>query len=245
MFNLFKRKKEDVKLFYHTDVHCHILPGVDHGSQNVEQSLAMLEAEKSMGIDRVICTSHVTAETFENTPESLTAAYEVLKKAVDEAGLDIEIHASAEYRIDEYWNKEYAAGHILPMPGNYLLLENSFHQELLELDEMLFDLQVKGYKPILAHPERYSYYSRRRQRYEKLHSMGVKFQINILSLTGYFGAGARDNVLWLIKNKMVDMLGSDMHNLDHAQIIKDYLRTKDWHKQSELIKERILNDIVC
>jgi tyrosine-protein phosphatase YwqE len=74
--------------------------------------------------------------------------------------------------------------------------------------------------------------------------MGVKFQINILSLTGYFGAGARDNVLWLIKNKMVDMLGSDMHNLDHAQIIKDYLRTKDWHKQSELIKERILNDIV-
>ena len=135
MFNLFKRKKEDVKLFYHTDVHCHILPGVDHGSQNVEQSLAMLEAEKSMGIDRVICTSHVTAETFENTPESLTAAYEVLKKAVDEAGLDIEIHASAEYRIDEYWNKEYAAGHILPMPGNYLLLENSFHQELLELDE--------------------------------------------------------------------------------------------------------------
>ena len=241
MINLFKRKKEDVKLFYHTDVHCHILPGVDHGSQNVEQSLAMLEAEKSMGIDRVICTSHVTAETFENTPESLTAAYEVLKKAVDEAGLDIEIHASAEYRIDEYWNKEYAAGHIL---GNYLLLENSFHQELLELDEMLFDLQVKGYKPILAHPERYSYYSRRRQRYEKLHSMGVKFQINILSLTGYFGAGARDNVLWLIKNKMVDMLGSDMHNLDHAQIIKDYLRTKDWHKQSELIKERILNDIV-
>ena len=242
MFNPFKRKKEDVKLFYHTDVH--ILPGVDHGSQSVEQSLAMLEAEKAMGIDRVICTSHVTAETFENTPESLTSAYELLKQAVDDAGLDMELYASAEYRIDEYWSKEYAAGHVLPMPGNYLLLENSFQQELLELDEMLFDLQVSGYKPILAHPERYSYYSRRRQRYEKLHSMGVKFQINILSLTGYFGAGARENVIWLIKHHMVDMLGSDMHNLDHARIIMDYLRTKDWRKQSELLEGCILNDAV-
>ena len=74
--------------------------------------------------------------------------------------------------------------------------------------------------------------------------MGVKFQINILSLTGYFGANARDIVIWLIKNRMVDMLGSDMHNLDHARIIKDYLRTKDWQKQSEQLQGRIINDMV-
>jgi len=244
MFNIFKRKKEDVKLFYNTDVHCHILPGVDHGAQDVEQSLEMLRAEQAMGINRVICTSHVTAETFENTPQSLTAAGEVLKQAIADAGMDMEIHVSAEYRVDEYFEKEYAAGHILPMPGNYLLLENSFQQELLELDQLLFDVQVKGYKPILAHPERYSYYTSRRKRFTQLHNAGVKFQINILSLTGYFGAGARDNVIWLIKNQMVDFLGSDMHSVEHAEIISDYLRSKDWRKQSALLQEHILNDKV-
>ena len=93
MFNLFKKKsKESAKLFYHTDMHCHILPGVDHGSQSVEESLEMLRAEIDMGITHIICTSHVTAETFENTPESLTAAYEVLKQAVKEEGLPVELY---------------------------------------------------------------------------------------------------------------------------------------------------------
>ncbi len=105
MFNLFKKKsKESPKLFYHTDMHCHILPGVDHGSQNIDQSLEMLRAEIDMGISHVILTSHVTAETFENTPETLTAAFETLKKAVEEEGLPVDLDVSAEYRIDEYWN---------------------------------------------------------------------------------------------------------------------------------------------
>lgn len=243
MFNLFNRgKKTPAQLFYHTDVHCHILPGVDHGSQNVEQSLAMLQAELDMGVNRVVCTSHVTSQTFENTVDSLTHAYEELVQAVKEAELEVEIFASAEYRVDEYFNKEYAAGNILPMPGNFLLLENSFQQELLELDELLFDCQLKGYKPMLAHPERYSYYARRHQRLTQLHNNGVKFQLNILSLTGFFGAMARETAVWLIKNNMVDFLGSDMHSVEQAEIIQRYLKSKDWRKQSALLDGRILND---
>lgn len=244
MFNFLRKKKENVTLFYNTDVHCHILPGVDHGSQSVEQSLEMLEEEIKMGISRVICTSHVTAETFENTPETLTQAFQTLSQAVKEAGLDIELHASAEYRIDEYWDSQYSQGNVLPMPGNYILMENSFQQELLQLDELLFDLMLKGYKPILAHPERYGYYSHRHNRYEKMHSQGVKFQINLLSLAGYFGQGARDNAMWLVKNGMVDMLGTDMHNLEHAHIIQDYLRSKDWKKLSVQLTPHIINDLV-
>lgn len=244
MFNFLRKKKENVTLFYNTDVHCHILPGVDHGSQSVEQSLEMLEEEIKMGISRVICTSHVTAETFENTPETLTQAFQTLSQAVKEAGLDIELHASAEYRIDEYWDSQYSQGNVLPMPGNYILMENSFQQELLQLDELLFDLMLKGYKPILAHPERYGYYSHRHNRYEKMHSQGVKFQVNLLSLAGYFGQGARDNAMWLVKNGMVDMLGTDMHNLEHAHIIQDYLRSKDWKKLSVQLTPHIINDLV-
>ena len=176
MFNIFQRKsKKDAKLFYTTDVHSHILPGVDHGSQSVEESLEMLQAQLDMGISHVMCTSHVTAETFENTPESLTAAYEELKNAIAREGLPINIYVSAEYRIDEYWTQEYEAGHLLPLPGNHVLLENSFAQELIGIDNMMFELQVKDYRPILAHPERYRYYNDRRDRYKTLHNASVKF----------------------------------------------------------------------
>ncbi len=244
MFDFFKKKKNDATLFYHTDVHCHILPGVDHGSASVSDSLEMLRAELDMGVNRVILTSHTTAETFENTPETLSAAFTLLKQAVADAGLDIELHLSSEYRIDEYWNKLYAAGRVLPMPGNYILLENSFTQELIEIDQLLFDLQCKGFHPILAHPERYHYYYDRRERYGRLHANGVSFQLNILSLAGYFGSGAREIALWLIKNNLVDMLGSDMHNLQHAEIIKDYIASRDWKKISSKIQGRIVNDMV-
>lgn len=244
MFNFLHKKKENVTLFYNTDVHCHILPGVDHGAHTVEQSLEMLEEEIKMGINRVICTSHVTAETFENTPESLTNAYNILCQAVKDAGLDIELHASAEYRIDEYWEQQYALGNVLPMPGKYILMENSFQQELLQLDELLFDLMLHGYKPILAHPERYGYYSHRHHRYEKMHGQGVKFQVNLLSLAGYFGQGARENAMWLIKHGMVDMLGTDMHNTEHAHIIQEYLRSKDWRKLAPQLMPNIINDNV-
>lgn len=245
MFNIFQRKsKKDAKLFYTTDVHSHILPGVDHGSQSVEESLEMLQAQLDMGISHVMCTSHVTAETFENTPESLTAAYEELKNAIAREGLPINIYVSAEYRIDEYWTQEYEAGHLLPLPGNHVLLENSFAQELIGIDNMMFDLQVKGYRPILAHPERYRYYNDRRDRYKTLHNASVKFQINILSLAGYFGKGARERALWLIQNNLCDMLGSDMHNMEHAQIIKEYIGSRDWRKLCEKynLPGRIIND---
>ena len=241
---LFRSKKEQVQLPYKTDVHCHILPGVDHGSQSIEQSLEMLRAEKAMGINRVILTSHVTAITFENTRESLTDAFLKLKDAVTDEGLDIELFLSAEYRMDEYYDKEYAADHLLPMPGNHVLLENSFQQELMNLDDLLFDMQVKGYRTILAHPERYTYYSRRRKRYEQLHNAGARFQVNILSFTGYFGEEARESALWFAHNGMIDYLGSDMHNVKHAHIIMDYLNSKEWRKLSLEIEPTVKNDMI-
>ncbi len=244
MFNIFRKKKHITTLPFHTDVHCHIMPGVDHGAQTIEDSLAMLRAEMEMGINRVILTSHVTAETFENTPETLAAGFDTLKRAVEEEQLPIELHYSAEYRIDEYWNKEYALGHEIPMPGNFILMENSFQQEMLQLDDLLFDLRVKGYKPILAHPERYSYYSDRKQRLQQIHDTGVKFQVNLLSLAGYFGHGPRETALWMIQNGLVDMLGTDMHNLEHAKVIHDYIASHDWERQAKKLEGHLLNDWV-
>jgi tyrosine-protein phosphatase YwqE len=186
----------------------------------------------------------VTAVTFENTRESLMDAFFKLKDAVTDEGLDIDLQVSAEYRMDEYFDKEYAAGHLMPMPGNHILLENSFQQELMNLDELLFDMQVKGYRTILAHPERYAYYSRRRKRYEQLHNAGARFQVNILSFTGYFGEEARDSALWFAHNGMIDYLGSDMHNIKHAHIIMDYINSKEWRKLGPEIAQTVKNDMI-
>lgn len=247
MFGLFSKKKHnDSTLFYATDVHCHILPGVDHGAQTIEDSLTMLRAEKEMGINRVVLTSHVTAETFENTPETLRPAFELLKQAVAETEdlRDMQLFLSAEYRIDEFWSKQYEQNNQMAMPGNFILMENSFHQELLGLDNLLFDLRVKGYYPILAHPERYGYYAQRHQRLEQLHNMGIKFQINLLSLAGYFGSHCRETALWMAKNGMIDMLGSDMHGMEHVKVIKSYINSKEWRKLVLTIQSHIINDLV-
>lgn len=241
-FDIFSRRKEPAQLFYDTDVHCHILPGVDHGAQDMSQSLELLHREFDMGIRRVVCTSHVTESSFENTRASLTAAFDLLCDEVKRQQLPIELFLSAEYRIDDYFMREYKADDLVPMPGNWLLIENSFQQELMELDELIFDLQVNGYNLIMAHPERYAYYAHRRERYESLHNAGVKFQVNLLSLAGYFGGSARDTALWLIKNNLVDMLGSDMHYTGHADAIADYLTSKEWRRLSAELEPHIIND---
>lgn len=242
MFGLFKKKHTDVKLFYHTDVHCHILPGVDHGAQTVEDSLTLLQREQNMGIKRVFFTSHVTANTFENTPETLSVAFHQLKEAVEAEGMNIDMHYSAEYRIDEYWMRQRDEGKLVALPENHLLLENSFQQELMMLDDLMFDIQMKGFLPILAHPERYHYYGYRHDRLRTLHNAGVKFQVNLLSLAGYFGAGARTLADWIIDNDLCDFLGSDMHHTEHADVIEEYLRSKDWKKVSGKLEGRLLND---
>ncbi|MCF0187431.1 MAG: hypothetical protein HUJ98_13215, partial [Bacteroidaceae bacterium] len=184
MFDFLKRKnKEQHKLFYTTDVHCHILPGVDHGAQSLDDALNLVKMQMEMGITRIIATPHVTAQRFENTPQTITTAHAILQNAIKENGMDVELMCSAEYRLDEFSMRAIRENNLLPMPNDFILLENSFVQEYIGLDDLLFDFQINGLKPILAHPERYAYYiPRERQRYKDLHNAGAKFQINLLSL---------------------------------------------------------------
>lgn len=242
MFNIFKKKSEPKELFYKTDVHCHLLPGVDHGSPDLETSLHLLKREMEMGINHIIATSHVTKTTFENTPETLRPAHKKLCEAVENAGMDMKIDLSAEYRIDDFSLEQFKNEQYLLFPNRYILLENAFQQEILGMDELMFDMQLKDITPILAHPERYEYYAHKKQRYTNLHDAGVLFQINILSFTGYFGSSAKETANWLLSHDYIDFLGSDMHNENHADIIYDFIGTKEYRKIAERLKGRIMND---
>jgi len=243
MFN-FLRKKRDTpaELFFHTDIHSHIIPGIDDGSPSADTSAKLIQRMKSWGLTRLIATPHVTESTFENTPEIMDRAMNSLKAVLESRDIDIELSHSAEYRLDDLFNREFANGRIAPFPNDYLLVENSFIQEPWGLDETLFDLKVKGYNPILAHPERYAYYHSQKERYKKLHDDGTMFQVNLLSLAGHYGRDVRKIAEYLISQGMVDFIGTDLHNDRHADAIEAYLSSKDYQRDRNALCGVILND---
>ena len=245
LFNFFKSSASNAapELFYKTDIHCHIMPGVDHGAATTEDSLQLIESQQGWGIEQIILTSHVTESTFENNPETLADGFERLTKAVAEAGNPIKLAYSAEYRIDSLFMEQLENNRIVPMPDNYLLVENSFIQEPIGLDRLLFDLKVKGFKTIMAHPERFPYYHESLRRYEVLHDAGNLFQINLLSLAGYFGKETKKVAEWMVKNGMVDFLGSDIHHMRHVNAINKYLKSSDYRKLRPLMEKTVKNDI--
>ena len=230
---LSKKKKTDYKLFYDTEVHCHILPGIDDGSPDVATSVELVRQMSDMGIRRIITTSHVTESTFENTPETIRKAYTELRSALDAEGIEMEIHTSAEYRMDEFFINQVKENNLLPFPENYILIENSFFQPFWDIKSLIFDLKLKGYTPILAHPERYSYYHNTPNIYKELHDYGCLFQVNLTSLTGYYYPQVRDVAWKLLNEGMIDFIGSDIHHIRHIQHIKEYLQTRECRKLEE------------
>ena len=245
MFNFFRSKpKEPVKLCFHTDIHCHVVPGIDDGAKTPEIAADLIERMQGWGIDRIIASPHVTQETFENSEATIAPALERLHVELTRRGNAIDVSHSAEYRIDDLLLRRLGNKDIIPYPNKYLLIENSFLQEPWNIDELVFDLQVKGYKPILAHPERYLYYHHRPERYRQLHDAGLALQINVLSLAGYYGSGEQKMARHLVREGLVSFIGTDLHNERHADSIDAYLRTSAAHADMEALSACIKNDLV-
>lgn len=244
MFKFFGKKENDETLFFHTDIHSHILPGIDDGARSVDRSVDLVKRMMGWGLNRLIVTPHVTEDTFENTPETVAKAFTILHSALDAEGIEIDISNSAEYRIDDFFMRQVEGATIMPYPNNYLLVENSFVQEPWDLDQILFKLQMKGFKLILAHPERYRYYHTKRDRYRRIHDSGTLFQINVLSLAGYYGKEEKKMAESLIEAGMVDLVGTDLHHSSHADCIDRYIGSKDFHRHRDDLAGKILNDII-
>lgn len=242
MFNFFSKKREPQPLYFHTDIHCHLVPGIDDGSPDVETSLGLIEQMSQWGLNRIIASPHITYGSFENTPETIGKAFESLQKAVQEKGIPVQLGYSAENRIDDLFIKNFEEDNLLTLPGKVLLVENSFIQEPWNLNQLLFDIQVKGYQPVLVHPERYNYYYGKKGRYEAIHNAGTAFQVNLLSLTGYYGKEEKKIAEQLIDKGLVDYIGTDLHRQAHADAITAYLASKDYEKHRAALEGRLLND---
>lgn len=241
MFNFFSKSKTPLKLWFSTDIHCHVIPGVDDGSPDAETSVQLVERMADLGLTRIIATPHITDITFPNSAETLNPAQAELDEAMRQHGLtDVTVTHAAENRIDDLFNSNLKAGTVITYPNNWLLIENSYVQEPWELESLVFDLQVRGYKPILAHPERYLYYHRTPQRYEVLHRT-LPFQVNLLSLAGYYGRDERRMAENLLERGMVDFIGTDTHGMRHLDCLREYLTTRDARRHAAALA-RIGND---
>lgn len=206
------------------------MPGIDDGSPDVEHSLPLLHQLREWGIEKVIATPHVTEATFENTPQTVGDAYERLCREPEFGEIGIQLCYSAEYRMDDNFLGIFQRNEIMPMPGNHVLIENSFLQPFWNIKELVFELQLKGFPPILAHPERYAYYYDDKKIYQELHNQGCEFQVNLLSLAGYYNRRSREVAEWLASQHMIDYLGSDLHNSNHLLHLSNYLTGKDFAK---------------
>ena len=243
MFNFFSKKsKTPAELCFGTDIHCHIVPGVDDGAPDPETAADIIEGMQSFGIRRIIASPHVTQVTFENDESTIEPALALLHAELDRRGNDIGVSHSAEYRIDELFHNRLVTNELMLLPNNHILIENSFIQEPWNLDNLIFDLQVKGLVPVLAHPERYAYYYTQKNRYRTLHDASLNLQINLLSLAGAYGPAERSIAEYLIKQGLVDFIGTDIHRRSHVEKIKQYLLTKDARNDMEALSKLVKND---
>ena len=243
MLSFFKKKYEPRPIFapLGTDMHCHLVPKVDDGSKCVEESIECLQTLKAVGYNKVIITPHFQHPRFPNDEEDIKRRYEELKKQATDEGVEIElVGIGGEYRIDSGFAKRLESPKFLKVGGKYVLVEFSLHQQMMGSDELIFDLQMKGYEVILAHPERYPYLNVNGMRMEQLKNQGVYFQINSLSLGGFYGEEAKQRAFEMLERGWVEFIGTDTHNTMYAQALRDLTHNRKVQKVME--KYQFLNN---
>ncbi|MCC9137043.1 tyrosine-protein phosphatase [Pontibacter silvestris] len=227
--NLFRGSNtvEDSFSALEVDMHSHILPGLDDGADSLERSLELVLAMKELGYRKLIMTPHIMSDFYQNTPDGIRERLELLRTAVDGTGIKIELACAAENYLDEGLLQKLNNGEeLLTFGDNYLLFETSFMNEPLNLKEAIFRMRARGYTPVLAHPERYTYFYGKFNELVALKELGVLFQPNLNSLVGYYSAGAKDMAERLVDEGLVDFLGSDAHGLKHTDSLKKVLKCK-------------------
>jgi len=232
--NLFGKREADLGLadlsVLGSDVHSHFIPGIDDGAQTMDQSMEMLTAMAELGYKKVVTTPHNMADGYKNTPEIIMEGLGRVREEVKLRGIGIQIDAAAEYYLDHELEKKITDRKVLTFGDNMVLFELPFISEPNMLLEIVFQLQTMGYRPVLAHPERYAFWYADFTKYELLKERGVLFQLNLIALSGAYGPQAKQIAERLIDGGHYELIGSDCHSMNHVQAIKNSLARPYLHK---------------
>lgn len=213
------------------DIHSHLLPGLDDGVQSYEESEDVILHFQQMGYRKLITSPHVMSDTYKNTSERILARLTKLKAFLVDREIDMEIQAAAEYYLDEQVFRMVDENQkMLTFGNNYLLFETNFLNEPFNMKEFIFLATTRGYRPVLAHPERYLYLQNNIDKAQDLLERGVLFQINISSITGFYSKIVQTTAQKLIDRGWVHLLGSDCHHLQHARLVGEAQQMKYFQK---------------
>ena len=218
--NLFRKKiyiKEILPKDF-VDIHSHIFPGIDDGAKNIGESNLLINEMEDLGFKKIIGTPHTYPGLYNNSNEIIKKSFEKIKRKI--TNNNIKIDYASEYFIGEYLIEKAKENKFLTIKNNYILLEMGFISAPINIYDILFQLRLREYIPIIAHPERYRFLFSNFKEYHKLKKFGCKFQINFLSCLGYYGKDVLNITDRLLEHGLVDFVGSDIHSINHIEMIK-------------------------
>lgn len=217
MISLFKNKPKlrDLIPSNSVDIHSHLLPGIDDGSQNIEDTNFLISKMNEIGFNSIITTPHIITNVWDNTEKSIKEKFDETKTLLDKSFELKNFNFASEYMLDSHFIKRLEHEKLLTLKDNLILIEMSYLSAPIQLYDIIFEIQLKGYRPILAHPERYLFYHTNFKEYEKLKNAGCFFQLNLLSTVDYYGKNIGKVAEKLLKNDLIDFVGSDIHHKNH------------------------------
>ncbi|WP_310556216.1 CpsB/CapC family capsule biosynthesis tyrosine phosphatase [Flavobacterium sp.] len=237
MFFLKKNKTllKDLIPTDYIDIHSHLLPGIDDGAKTTDDTFFLISELQKIGIASIITTPHIYSGLWDNTRDGIQNLEVDTKNILSAKDISIPIKAAAEYLMNDHFVALVKKGEILTLKDNIVLVEMSYLNAPIQLYDIIFDLQVAGYKPLLAHPERYLFYHNNFNEYLKLKNAGCLFQLNLLSTVGYYGESVTETAKKLLEKGLIDYVGSDVHHKNHIDSFYKNVLIKDTKPLEEAI----------
>lgn len=223
MFSFLKKQAPPLQSDFfpiNADMHSHILPGIDDGSPDIKTSLLLIEGMMKMGIKTAVATPHIIGDLYRNNADTINSSLLTLNDSLRENQIDFKVKAAAEYMLDDYFlDLLRTKTPLLTVKDKMILTEFSYSEKPHNIEQITFNIITEGYEPILAHPERYAYYYDDYKEYHHLKDLGFLLQVNLLSLTGYYGKSAAKAGAYMLKNNLVSFAGTDLHHERHMNAL--------------------------
>ncbi|WP_294961476.1 CpsB/CapC family capsule biosynthesis tyrosine phosphatase [uncultured Flavobacterium sp.] len=217
------------------DIHSHILPGIDDGAKNIAKSIELVSSLQNFGVSQIVTTPHIKHHVWNNSPEIIQSKLHETQKALQENKIKMPVHATAEYFIDSWFENHFKEEKLLTLKDNYVLVEISYLSAPLNIYKTIFEIQLAGYIPVLAHPERYVFYHNKFSEYEKLKNAGCLFQLNLLSAVEYYGSPIAKIADELLAKGMYTFCGTDVHHKKHIEAFDGKIKIKNIDPLKEVI----------
>lgn len=225
--SLFKTKEQKVKYdigkHLRVDMHSHILPAIDDGAPDVETSIILMQGMYDLGIRKFTATPHIMADIHINTKDTIKQSQDILMAALGDHPHLTDVMVSAEHMLDDGFENKMYNGETLSLGNDFILVETAILNRVFNLESIIFNLQTRSLKPILAHPERYQYWFKNYDELLALREKGVALQLNALSLTGYYGKLEKEAAIYMLENEMYDYIGTDLHHERHLRHLTNYV----------------------